>query len=164
MRTEFELEYDLLVVSVADSEDVLQFYEDGMDAFGMGDEASALNAHADEMVRYVTDRLGVRAGGQACEPTPVGGLGVTQREGVPYATLTLDQACDPASAHSSGARFLDAEEYVTGTVTLLEYDLDEHRRQRSARRHDPSFTRPSSRCSSTSGTSRAGRRAPAVRH
>ena len=57
-----ELEYDLLVVSVADFEDAPAFFEDGMEVFQTGDEASALNAHADEIFDYVTKRFVVRAG------------------------------------------------------------------------------------------------------
>jgi hypothetical protein len=61
VRTELGLEYDLLVVSVADSEDAPQLFEDGMDVFQTGDEASALNAHADAIVQYVAERFEVSA-------------------------------------------------------------------------------------------------------
>lgn len=126
VRTELGLEYDLLVVSVADREDAPQLFEDGMDVFQTGDEASALNAHADVIVRYVAERFEVSVGGDACEPTRVGEIGMTQREGVPYALLTLDHACDDGgSVHEIRSElFPDAEEYVTGTVTLVEYELD----------------------------------------
>jgi hypothetical protein len=125
VRTELELEYDLLVVSVADYEQAPQFFEDGMDVFGTGAEASALNAHADEIVRYVTERFEVEAGGTTCEPKQVGELGVTEREGVPYATLTLDHACAPGSSHEFRSElFPDSEGYVSGTVAVVEYDLD----------------------------------------
>ena len=39
VRTEIDLEYDLLVVSAADSEDDPDFYAVGMDLFETGDEA-----------------------------------------------------------------------------------------------------------------------------
>jgi len=84
-----------------------------------------LNAHADDIVQYVTERFEVSAGGQPCEPAQVGDLGVTQREGVPYALLTLDHACGQSSVHEiRSGLFPDDEEYVTGTVTVVEYDLD----------------------------------------
>lgn len=125
VRTELGLEYDLLVVSVADFENAPQFFEDGMDVFQTGDEASALNAHADEIVRYVTERFGVSVGGRQCEPARVGEIGVTQRDGVPYAMLTLDHVCEHGSVHEIRSElFPDAEAYVTGTVTVVEYDLD----------------------------------------
>ncbi|MDQ0894518.1 HupE/UreJ family protein [Agromyces ramosus] len=141
VRTELGLEYDLLVVSVADQEDAPQFFEDGMDVFQTGDEASALNAHADEIVQYVTERFAVSAGGRPCEPTPVGEIGVTQRKGVPYAVLTLDHSCAGSSAHEIRSElFPDSEEYVTGTVTVVEYDLDGASGSAALDRDAPVFT------------------------
>jgi hypothetical protein len=141
VRTELELEYDLLVVSVSDFENAPQFFEDGMDVFQTGDEASALNSHADEIVQYVTERFRVTADGQPCQPERVGDLGVTQREGVPYATLTLDHACDPSSVHEIRSElFPDSEEYVTGTVTVVEYDLDGQSGSAALDREGPVFT------------------------
>ncbi len=125
VRTELQLEYDLLVVSVADFEDSPQFFEDGMDVFQTGDEATALNTHADEIADYVSKRFEVTAAGAACDPERVGDLDVTERQGVPYAVLTLDFTCEPADAHEfRSGLFPDDEEYVTGTVTILEYDLE----------------------------------------
>jgi HupE / UreJ protein len=141
VRTELGLEYDLLVVSVSDFENAPQFFEDGMDVFQTGDEASALNSHADEIVRYVTERFQVTADGQACEPERVGDLGVTQREGVPYATLTLDHACERGSVHEIRSElFPDSEEYVTGTVTVVAYDLDGQSGSAALDREAPVFT------------------------
>ena len=141
VRTELALEYDLLVVSVADLENAPQFFEDGMDVFQTGDEESALNAHVDAIVQYVTERFAVSAGGTSCEPTRVGELGVTQREGVPYATLTLDHSCAQSSEHEFRSElFPDAEEYVKGTVTVLEYDLDGQSGSAALDREAPDFS------------------------
>lgn len=141
VRTELGLEYDLLVVSVADFENAPEFFEDGMDVFQTGDEASALNAHADAIVRYVTERFGVSAGGQPCKPAGIGEIGVTQREGVPYAMLTLEHACGHASVHEIRSElFPDAEEYVTGTVTVVEYDLDGQSGSAALNSEAPVFT------------------------
>ena len=141
VRTELELEYDLLVVSVSDFEDAPQFFEDGMDVFQTGDEASALNTHADAIERYVTERFAVTAGGQLCEPARVGELGVTQREGVPYAMLTIDHTCVPSSVHEIRSElFPDGEEYVTGTVTVVEYELDGQSGSAALDRADSVFT------------------------
>lgn len=127
VRAELELEYDLLVVSVADFEDAPQFFEDGMDVFQTGEEETALNAHADEIEAYVTERFGVSAGGDECTPERAGDLGVTERQGVPYAVLTLDFDCVPSTTHVFRSDlFPDAEAYVTGTVTLVDYDVDGH--------------------------------------
>lgn len=141
VRTQLELEYDLLVVSVADFEEAPQFFEDGMDAFQTGDEATALNAHADEIVAYVTDRFEVSAGGQACAPAQVGEIGVTERQGVPYAVLSLDHACEPAGAHEvRSTLFPDGEAYVQDTVTILEYDLDGREGSATLDREAPAFS------------------------
>jgi hypothetical protein len=141
VRTELELEYDLLVVSVADFEDAPQFFEDGMDVFQTGEEATALNAHADEVVAYVTHRFDVSAGGQACSPAQVGEIGVTERHGVPYAVLTLDHACERAGAHEvRSTLFPDAEAYVQDTVTILEYDLDGREGSATLDRGAPTFS------------------------
>src|SRR5690606_23693827 len=55
-------------------------------------------------------------------------------EGVPYAVLVLDHTCPPAETASAGRTdpvdhevrstlFADDEGYVTGTTTILDYDL-----------------------------------------
>ena len=165
VRTELELEYDLLVVSVSDFEDAPQFFEDGMDVFQTGDEASALNTHADEIERYVTERFAVTAGGQACDPARVGELGVTQREGVPYAMLTLDHTCVPSSVHEIRSElFPDGEEYVTGTVTVVEYELDGQNGSAALERADSGLHHGAAAARAVRALLRARRRAPAVRH
>lgn len=125
VRAVIELEYDLLVVSVADFEGAPAFFDDGMAVFETGDEATALNAHTDEILAYVTKRFSVSAGGEACEPEQVGELDATARDGVPYAVLTLDFDCASAAAFEiRSALFPDSETYVRDTVTILEYDID----------------------------------------
>ena len=141
VRARLELEYDLLVVSVADLEGAPQFFEDGMDVFQTGDEATALNAHADDIADYVSERFGVTADGEGCAPERSGEIGVTERQGVPYAVLTLDFDCAPASAHVfRSTLFPDGEEYVTGTVTLLEYDVDRHTGNATLTSEEPEFS------------------------
>ena len=113
VRTVLELEYDLLVVSVADFEGAPAFFEDGMAVFETGDEASALNAHPDEIVAYVTERFTVYAGADVCHPEQVGDLSTTVRDGTPYAALTLDFACESSAAIEFRSElFPDSEEYV----------------------------------------------------
>jgi hypothetical protein len=128
IRTEVGLEYDLLVVSVAENEDAPALFEDGMAAFGTGDEGSVLNAHSASVVAYVTERFEVTTSGQACRPAVVGSLSTTVREGVPYAVVTLDHDCPSASVHEiRSGLFPDSEDYVAGTVTMVEYELDGQR-------------------------------------
>lgn len=141
IRTTLELEYDLLVVSVAENERAPQFYDDGMEVFQTGDEASALNTHADEILSYVTKRFAVSAGGAACEPRRAGGMRLTYREGVPYAALKLDWDCASTGAHEfRSGLFPDKEQYVTGTVTILDYKLDTQTGSASLTQDDPVFS------------------------
>src|SRR5690349_2528628 len=69
VRSELELEYDLLVVSAADSEKDDPLFRAGTAAFEArdpGEQAAALQAHADSVVAYVTRRFGVTAEGEPC--------------------------------------------------------------------------------------------------
>jgi HupE / UreJ protein len=124
------LEYDLLVVSAADSEKDDPFFEAGTAAFDAHDaakQAAALDAHADSVVAYVTRRFAVTAeGGTSCTPVRDGGFTIEQRDGVPYASLALDYRCPgSAQAHEvSSGLFPASEGYVRGTKTIVTYDLD----------------------------------------
>ncbi|MCX5401368.1 HupE/UreJ family protein [Streptomyces sp. NBC_00102] len=129
LRTRLKLEYDLLVVSAADTGDDDPLFRSGTDAFDAGDadaEAAALEAHRGTVLGYVTRHLSVSADGKACEPAPAGGFRMGTEEGVPYALLDLDWAC---AEHGSGDHrvrstlFPDSEGYVKGTKTIVTYDV-----------------------------------------
>ncbi|BDZ47453.1 HupE/UreJ family protein [Naasia aerilata] len=141
VRTVLSLEYALLVVSTADLEKVPALYDEGMPAFDAADEigeAKALNDHAAEIERYVDGRFTVSAGGQPCTPTRTGPLEIRDRDGVPYATLTLDHSCPHSATHDiRSTLFPDAEGYVADTVTVVTYDLDG---QRGSAALDPTST------------------------
>jgi hypothetical protein len=131
VRTEIDLEYDLLVVSAAENDDDPDFFADGMDLLETGDEAIALNAHAATVLKYVTERFMVAANGAPCSASQVGGFSVVEREGVPFARLVLDHACTAAgdgqsdTAHEiHSGLFPDAEGYVSDTKTIVTYELD----------------------------------------
>ncbi|MET0929163.1 MAG: HupE/UreJ family protein [Aeromicrobium sp.] len=129
VRTELGLEYDLLVVSAADAAQDDALFQDGTDAFEGGtpeEQAAALEAHEDTVMAYVTDRFDLSAEGQVCAATLDGGIRIEQREGVPYAVLTLDHACsDTASSHEVRSElFPESEEFVRDTKTIVTYDLD----------------------------------------
>jgi hydrogenase/urease accessory protein HupE len=126
---ELQLEYDLLVVSAADSEGVDPLFQDGTEAWEYGDadeQATTLDSYADTALAYVSDRFVVTTDGAQCELGQVGGYDITDQQGVPYAVLTLDAACanegDTIAVRS--ALFPDDEQYVVGTETILSYDLD----------------------------------------
>lgn len=144
VSTTIDLEYDLLVVSVAENEGAPTFFDDGMDAFEYGDEAeqtAALDAHADEIVSYVTERFAVSGGGRPCEPERSGDIGLTYHDDVPYAAVTLDWSCSPAAAHEfRSALFPDDETYVQGTVTILDYVLDRQSGSASLTSDAPTFS------------------------
>lgn len=125
IRTVVELEYDLLVSSVSQYADAPAFYQDGMDVWQTGEEAPALNEYADPIVDYVTERFAVTAEGATCDPRQAGELSATERDGVPYAVLTLDHSCPPSGVHEiRSGLFPDDENYVRDTVTIVEYELD----------------------------------------
>ena len=129
VRTELRLEYDLLVASAAEFEHDDPLFRAGHGAFESGDsaeQAAALDAHADSVVAYVTERFGVTAEGDVCTPALDGGFTTEQHEGVPYALLVLDYRC-PASASAHEVRsglFPDSEGYVRDTKTIVSYHLD----------------------------------------
>ncbi|MFI2752379.1 HupE/UreJ family protein [Cellulomonas sp. P22] len=129
VRTELGLEYDLLVVSAADMEHDDPLFQDGTAALESGDpdeQAAAIEAHADTVLTYVGERFTVTSADEVCPPEQVGDVRIEQREGVPYAVVTLDHACtDPDGAHEvTSSLFADDEGYVTGTTTIVTYDLD----------------------------------------
>jgi hypothetical protein len=145
VRSELQLEYDLLVVSAADYQKDDPLFREGTAAFKDGDareQAAALNAHAGSVVAYVTQRFGVTAGGTACTPVPAGGFSMEQREGVPYTKLVLDYRC-PESADAHDVRsglFPAAESYVRGTKTIVTYDLDLRSGSAALDARHPSFS------------------------
>ncbi|MFH8249070.1 HupE/UreJ family protein [Microbacterium sp. B2969] len=144
VRTTIDLEYDLLVVSVAENEGAPTFFDDGMDAFDYGDEteqAAALQAHADEIVSYVTKRFAVSSAAATCEPEPSDDIALTSHDDVPYAAVTLDWRCEPAAAHEfRSTLFPDEESYVQGTITILEYDVDGRSGSASLTSDAPTFS------------------------
>ncbi|MFI7606325.1 HupE/UreJ family protein [Micromonospora sp. NPDC049366] len=145
VRTALELEYDLLVVSVADYEDDDPLFQTGTAAFEDGDttaQAAALNSHRRTVLDYVSERFSVTSGDGPCTASQVGDVAMGAREGVPYARLVLDWAC-PAGADEHEVRsglFPDAEEYVKGTKTIVTYDLDGRTGSAALDAGNPSFS------------------------
>ena len=145
VRAELQLEYDLLVVSAADAEKDDPLYQEGMAAFQDGDataQAAVLAAHRDTIARYVTERFRITAAGAACTPRMEDDISMTRQDGVPYAVVTLEDACPPSeNGHEIAASlFPDAEGYVTDTKTILTYDLDLHEGSTVLDTEHPSFT------------------------
>ena len=131
VRTQLELEYDLLVVSAADAERDDALFQDGTAAFEGGDaeeQAAALRAHAETVQAYVSQRFRVSSGGDDCPTTLGGDIRMIERDSVPYAELPLESVCPaPGDGHAiTSTLFADDEGYVTGTKVVLTYDLDGH--------------------------------------
>ncbi len=145
VRAELQLEYDLLVVSAADAEKDDPLYQEGMAAFQDGDataQAAVLIAHRDTIARYVSERFRITASGAACTPRMDDDISMTRQDGVPYAVVTLEDACPPSeNGHEIAASlFPDAEGYVTDTKTILTYNLDLHEGSTVLDAEHPSFT------------------------
>lgn len=144
VRAELGLEYDLLVVSVADYERNDPLFRQGNAAFEVRDsaaQAAALDTHAGSVVKYVTGRFGVTAQGQACTPTQDGQFAIEERDGVPYARLVLDYRCAAADSHEvHSGLFPDSEGYVRDTKTIVTYDLDMTSGSAALDARQPSFS------------------------
>ncbi|KQW48501.1 aromatic ring-opening dioxygenase LigA [Nocardioides sp. Root1257] len=128
VRVDLELEYDLMLYSVADAQDDDALVKAGQPAWDAADfdgMAKAVEDHEDSVLAYVDDRFGVAVDGTACRPTPVEDYRVDMRD-VPYLHVVLDYACpETARAHEiHSTLFPDDEGYVTGTKTIVTYDLD----------------------------------------
>lgn len=127
VRAKLGLEYDLLVVSAADTQRNDALFDAGTAAFESGDaaeQAAALEAHAATVVAYAGKRFAVTADGAACTPSKDGAITIEPREGVPYAVLELDYRCPPdAAAHElRSTLFPGSEGYVRATNTIVTYE------------------------------------------
>ncbi|MFD0520216.1 HupE/UreJ family protein [Paractinoplanes durhamensis] len=145
VRTALELEYDLFVVSAADAGRDDALFTDGTTAFDGGDpgeQATALEEHVDSAMAYINNGFSISSSGTACTPAKVGAVTVGQREGVPYAGLTLDWVC-PQRGNSHEVRsvlFPDSEGYVKSTKTIITYDLDGRSGSAALDGNQPSFS------------------------
>ena len=107
IRSAVELEYDLLVVSAADSGDDDPLFKAGTAAFEAEDteaQIAALKTHAPTVLRYVADRLAMTARGAACQPTQVGDATIGTRDGVPYARPAARLDLPAAGRRARGAQ------------------------------------------------------------
>ncbi|MFG1868061.1 HupE/UreJ family protein [Micromonospora arborensis] len=145
IRTALELEYDLLIVSAADSGHDDPLFRTGTAAFEAGDadaQAAALKSHASTVLPYVSDRFSVRARSADCRPTQVGDATMGERDGVPYATLLLDWTCPERVADHEvrSGLFPDGEGYVKGTKTIVTYEIDGRSGSAALDSANPSFS------------------------
>jgi hypothetical protein len=128
VRTVLGLEYDLLVVSAADTQHDDPLFRAGTPAFDDRDEpamAAALTAHRASVLKYINahQRLTVKDG-TACAPSWNGRVRMEQRLGTYYAVLDMDYRCpESGGAHElRSTLFPNAEGYVKGTKTIVTYE------------------------------------------
>lgn len=137
VRTTLGLEYDLLLVSVADTQHDDPFYREGQPAWDRADYAAmagAIEGHRASVLAYLADHLGVSYAGRACTPTMGQALSVADspEQGVPYASVVLDWTCphddDAAVLHRGHVlrsdMFPDREGYIRDAKTIVTYHLD----------------------------------------
>ncbi|WP_136588215.1 HupE/UreJ family protein [Microbacterium hydrothermale] len=145
VRAQLLLEYDLLVVSVADAERDDPLYREGTAAFETGDaaqQAAALAAHHDTVADYVTARFTISAAGGKCAARMDDDISMTWQDGAPYAVVTVENNCPPSgNGHDiASTLFPDAEGFVSDTKTILTYALDLHEGSTVLDAEHPSFT------------------------
>ncbi|MDX3236713.1 HupE/UreJ family protein [Streptomyces sp. ME03-5709C] len=144
LRTTLQLEYDLFVVSAADSGHDDALFREGTAAFDAGDsraQAAALQSHAKSAVAYASERLAVTSDGAACAATQAGGFTMGMREGAPYATLRLDWQCPRGDDREvRSGLFPDSEGYVKGTKTIVTYAVDGRSGSAALDAEHPSFS------------------------
>lgn len=147
------LEYDLLLVSVADTQQDDPFYREGQPAWDDGDFAAmtrAVTEHRAAVESYIADRLGVDYAGASCAPRLESDVSVRMNpeQSVPYANVVVDYAC-PGDANAdvlrtghviSSTLFGDEEGYVKGAKSIVTYDLDDRTGTAGLDSEHPSFS------------------------
>ncbi len=149
LKAELSVEYDLFVYSVDKNEYMHRrdewnddFYHhayelgwknpDGVpEAQSDAAMAKAITDFAAPVQRYLADRFTITVDDQACVATLDPAATVTLRDPgygkVPFANVTLDYSCrdgaDADVAVVTSTMFPDSEGFVTGTKTLVSYDL-----------------------------------------
>lgn len=149
VKVALRLEYDLLEVSASDDQGDDAFYREAQPRWEAGDLAgmtAALEDHDRTVLGYVTKRFGVSAAGVACTPAREGDYTVRQEpsQGVPYLTLVLGYDCSGDATIAghvvTSTLFPDTEGYVTGTKTIVTYDIDRRSGSAALDATRPSFS------------------------
>ncbi len=134
VRAKLALEYDLMLVSVATSQHDDAFDKQGQPAWDGGDfpgMTTAVEDHLAALSGYVLDRFTVTvASGTRCVGQLQDAVTIDMRDGVPYANVVVDFTCPPVGRTESGhvirsTLFPDEEQFVTGTKTIVVYDVDD---------------------------------------
>lgn len=145
LSTELEMEYVLLVRSVAKAEADPGLESEAKAAFqASGADVGLIEEHREAVLSYLGDRFRVSVDGRACAPSMADELRTTERDGVPHIVVTLDHACpqvsDEVAYEVSSELFPEPEGLVGSTETILEYSLPEASGNTVLTAEDPSFS------------------------
>ncbi|EGD40187.1 LigA [Nocardioidaceae bacterium Broad-1] len=145
VSTELEMEYVLLVRSVAKAEGDPGLESEAKAAFQTsGADVGLVEEHRDAVLGYLGDRFRVAVDGQDCAPSLSDEMRTTERDGVPHLVVTLDHACPEVSGdvayEISSELFPESEGFVGSTETIVEYSLPEASGNTVLTAEDPSFS------------------------
>lgn len=120
VTAELELEYDLLTKSA-------WLYSEAYEASGRDEQVRQLELNSADVETYVTERFVLDADGQRCAAERDGAWDIRDRNGRAFAVVRFAYDCDGnelGTLAASSALFPDAEGFVHGTETIVEWDLD----------------------------------------
>lgn len=145
IRSELEMEYVLLVRSVAKAEADPELESRAKAAFQTsGADIGLIEEHLDAVLGYLGDRFGIAADGRPCTPAAADGLRASERDGVPHVVVALDYTCPAASGdvayEISSELFPESEGFVGSTETILDYSLSDASGSAVLSAEDPSYS------------------------
>ncbi|MEU4453760.1 HupE/UreJ family protein [Nocardioides sp. NPDC023903] len=147
VRAELEMEYVLLVRSVAKAEVDPELESRAKAAFQTsGADLGLIEEHLDAVLGYLGDRFGVAADGGPCTPAAADGLRASERDGVPHVVVALDYTCPRASGSDdfayeiSSELFPESEGFVGSTETILDYALSDASGSAVLSAEDPTYS------------------------
>jgi hypothetical protein len=145
VRAELEMEYVLLVRSVAKAEADPELESRAKAAFQTsGADVGLIEEHLDAVLGYLGDRFGIAVEGGPCTPAAADGLRASERDGVPHVVVALDYTCPAASGdvayEISSELFPESEGFVGSTETILDYSLSDASGSAVLSAEDPSYS------------------------
>ncbi|MER6974594.1 HupE/UreJ family protein [Nocardioides sp. NPDC000445] len=144
VRAELEMEYVLLVRSVAKAEADPELESRAKAAFRTsGADVGLIEEHLDAVLGYLGDRFGIAVEGRPCTPAATDGLRASERDGVPHLVVAVDYTC-PASGdvayEISSELFPESEGFVGSTETILDYSLSDASGSALLSAEDPTYS------------------------
>ena len=145
IRAELEMEYVLLVRSVAKAEADPELESRAKAAFQTsGADVGLIEEHLDAVLGYLGERFRIAVDGRPCTPAAADGLRASERDGVPHVVVALDYTCPAASGdvayEISSELFPESEGFVGSTETILDYSLSDASGSAVLSAEDPSYS------------------------